>query len=363
MSENVWTKAAATMSGAGPVPMPVTDTLLELLKTILSEEEAAFIPTFTKPSMNIEEIKERCDLDGASLAAMLDGLLHKGAVMVTTSRGTGTDVYRLMPPFPGLFEYTMMKGETGEREKRLAVLYEKLFEELTQMIQANYDNVIELFRTVPPITRVVPVECDVDGRLDSVMPYDDAMKIIDKFDTFAVSYCYCRHHKELLGKACEATSEKVNCLTFGRSARFIIDYGFGKEITREETKRILKECEEAGLVHKFFHERNDLERDEFAICNCCKCCCATFDSYYRGMSPMSTYTSHKAAVDEGLCNGCGVCADMCPMETVEMIDDVARVDDGKCIGCGVCAYHCPSEAMTLERTGIREVFVPPPRVK
>lgn len=362
MSEEVWTKAAATMAGAGPVPMPVTGTLLELLKTILSEEEAGFIPTFTRPSLNIGEIKERCGLDGASLDVMLDGLLHKGALMVTTSRGTGIEVYKLMPPFPGLFEYTMMRGETGEKEKRLAVLYEKLFSELTQMIQDNYDSVVGLLKTVPPITRVVPVNCDVDVRLDGVMPYEDAMRIVDKFDTFAVSYCYCRHHKELLGQPCEATSEKVNCLTFGRTARFIIDYGFGREITSEETKRILHEAEEAGLVHKFFHERDDLARDEYAICNCCKCCCATFDTYYRGMTPMSTYATHKAAADAELCDGCGVCADMCPMEAVELIDGVARVEDGRCIGCGVCAYHCASGAVILERTGIREVFVPPPRV-
>lgn len=362
MSERVWTKAAAAMVGAGPVPMPVTDTLLELLQAILDEEEAGFIPVFTKPSLNLEEIKERCDLDDASLGAMLDGLLHKGALMVTRSRSAGVDVYKLMPPFPGLFELTMMRGETGEEQKRLAVLFDKLFGELTQMIQANYDSAVELLRTVPPITRVVPVECEVDAKQDSVMPYEDARKIVDKFDTFAVGYCYCRHHKDLLGQPCGTTDEKLNCLTFGRSARFMIDYGFAKEISGEEAKRILKECEEAGLVHKFFHEKSDLERDEYAICNCCKCCCATFDLFYSGAAPMQTYTSYRAAVDEGSCNGCEVCVDMCPMEAVEMAGGVARIKDERCIGCGVCAYHCSSGAVTLERTGIRNVFVPPPRI-
>jgi len=363
MSESVWTKAANRMVAAGPVPMPVTDTLLELLQTIMDEEEAGFIRIFDKPSLNMEEIKERCALDGPSLDAMLDGLLHKGAIMVTTSRSAGIDVYTLMPPFPGLFELTMVRGETGEKEKRLAVLFEQLFEELTRMIQDNYDNVMDVMKVVPPITRVVPVECEVDVKQDSVMPYEDAMKIVDQFDTFAVSHCYCRHHKNLLGKACEVTEEKVNCLTFGRSARFMIDYDFGKEISREETKRILRECEEAGLVHKFFHEKNDLDRKEFAICNCCKCCCGTFELYYRGAAPMQTYTSHRAVSDEELCNGCEVCVDMCPMEAIELTGDVARVIDEKCIGCGVCSYHCASGAISLERTGIRDIFVPPPRME
>jgi Pyruvate/2-oxoacid:ferredoxin oxidoreductase delta subunit len=50
------------------------------------------------------------------------------------------------------------------------------------------------------------------------------------------------------------------------------------------------------------------------------------------------------------------------MEAIELVDDIARINDDMCIGCGVCAYQCSSEAITLERTGIREVFVPPPRI-
>lgn len=138
------------MSSAVPIPMPVTDTLLELLRTILDEEEAGFIHIFTKPSPNMEEIKERCDLDETSPDAMLDGLLHKGAIMVSSSRSTVIKVYNLVPPFPGLFEMTMMRGETGEKEKTLVLLFDKLFEELTGLIQANYDNFVEAFKAVPP---------------------------------------------------------------------------------------------------------------------------------------------------------------------------------------------------------------------
>ena len=361
MSEKVWKKTANTMVAAGGVPMPVTDTLLDLLRAILEEDEARFIHIFKKPSLSLEEIKEGSELEEAPLLAMLDGLLHKGAIMLTTSRSTGTQVYTLMPPFPGLFEMTMMRGEKGEKDRKMALLFEKLFEELSRLTQANYDMVVEALQNFSPLTRVVPVECEVEVSLDGVMPYEEASRIVDKFDTFAVSYCYCRHHKDLLGMPCEATQEKLNCLSFGRSARFLIDYGFAREISAEETKRILKDCEEAGLVHKFFHEKNNLERDEFAICNCCKCCCGTFDLYYRGAAPMHTYTSYRAVVDGELCNACEVCVEACPMEALEMADDIARVVDELCIGCGVCASRCASEAVTLQRTGIREVFVPPVR--
>ncbi|MFW6113620.1 MAG: hypothetical protein ACOC78_01700 [Actinomycetota bacterium] len=42
------------MINAGPIPMPVTETLFELLQTILDEEGARFIHIFTRPSLNME---------------------------------------------------------------------------------------------------------------------------------------------------------------------------------------------------------------------------------------------------------------------------------------------------------------------
>ena len=51
------------------------------------------------------------------------------------------------------------------------------------------------------------------------------------------------------------------------------------------------------------------------------------------------------------------------MEAIQLEEDIANIDEKRCIGCGVCVHHCPEEAMTLERTGNREVFVPPPRLK
>jgi ferredoxin len=69
-----------------------------------------------------------------------------------------------------------------------------------------------------------------------------------------------------------------------------------------------------------------------------------------------------AKVDSEACSGCEVCVDMCPMEAIEVDDDVACIDEDRCIGCGVCAYHCTTEALSLERTGKREVFVPPPKL-
>jgi len=359
MSKQLWQVAALAVNQAGQIPIPVTDTLIELLQTVMNEEQAAFIPIFTKP-MSFEEIKAKNSLGHDDLNRMLDELMHIGVITGIPSKKTGQVIYRLMPPIPGLFEFTLMRGEETEKEKKLAVLFDRLFGELSELVQENYDGVVDMFKTGTPITRVVPVEAEIKQNVDNILPYESINRIVDKFDTIAVANCYCRHEKNLLGKKCEVTDHKENCLFFGQTARFVIDYKFGREISKEEAKKIVFQSEEDGLVHKSFHVKSDIEKDELAICNCCKCCCGTFENYYRGAAPTHTYTSYLAKVDENECTSCEECVEKCPMEAIS-IDEAARVEEDKCIGCGVCAYNCPVQAITLERTGTREVFLPPVR--
>lgn len=55
----------------------------------------------------------------------------------------------------------------------------------------------------------------------------------------------------------------------------------------------------------------------------------------------------KAIVDRDKCTGCGQCADVCPVEAIQVIDEIAVINDD-CIECGVCVDTCPFEAITLD---------------
>lgn len=360
MNEKIWQEAAQASMNAGGIPIPITGTTIELLQTMMDEKEAEFIPIFTNP-MNRKEIREKSDLDDAALDRMLESLMTKGIVTGIPSKSTGTVVYRLMPPIPGLFEFTMMRGETGEKEKKLAALFDQLFKEISNITQSCYDPVIDLFKKVPPMTRVIPIEQAVEQKHDAVLPYEDLKAVIDKFDKIALATCYCRHEKDLLGKPCHVTKERENCFLFGQTAEFVIQYKFGRQISKDEAWKIMEKARKDGLVHKAFHVKQDLANDEFAICNCCKCCCGTFQMYYQGAAPMQSYASCLAVVNPSDCTGCGICEDACPMEAIHLADDVASVSGAKCIGCGVCASQCPASAINMEKTGIRDVFAPPPR--
>ncbi len=358
MENTIWQAAAQAIVNAGQFPIPVSATMLELVQTVMNEQEAAFIPIFTKP-LNQIEISQKTNLTPEELTAMLETLMIKGVITGIPSKQSGQVVYRLMPPIPGLFEFTLMRGESGEKEKKLARIFDRLFSELSNMVQSNYDLAMGMFKGARPITRVVPVNRAVPQKIDNVIPHEDMDAIIEKFDTIAVAHCYCRHEKDLLGHTCTVTKEKENCLFFGQTARFVLDYKFGRSISKQEARTIIAKAREDGLVHKTFHIRQDIEKDEFAVCNCCKCCCGTFQLYYGGAAPMQTYTSFLAQNDSELCSGCGLCVEKCPMEAIALEDEIATIRENKCIGCGVCADLCPVNAIQLQRTGIRETFVLP----
>lgn len=362
MSEKLWWDAAQASINMGVIPMPVTDTLIELIKTIVDEREARFISRLSKP-MNLDEIRQTTDLANDELVEILEKLMAKGVITGIPSKTTGIVVYRLLPPIPGLFEFTLMRGETTAREKKLAGLFHRLFHEISEMVQINYEPIVDFLRTVPPITRVIPVEQEIGPEKDDVLPYEDVRKIIDRFEKIAVSTYYCRHEKDLLGDPCKVTRERENCFIFGQTAEFVIQYHFGRPVSKEEALAIMNKARNDGLVHKAFHVKQDIRNEEYAICNCCRCCCGTFQIYHLGGAPMQSYSSYLAVAKSLECTGCGICLEKCPMEAIRLAEEAAVIDEKKCIGCGVCADQCPVSAITLARTGIRDVFVPPPRKK
>jgi NAD-dependent dihydropyrimidine dehydrogenase PreA subunit len=238
-----------------------------------------------------------------------------------------------------------------------------MFKETTELVQTNYEGLVPILEERMPIfARIIPIEKELTVPQEEVLPLHEASKIIDEQDIISLSECPCKLERTLLGDPCKVSSDRFRCFHFGNFGRYFLDHGLGKSVSKDEAKRILKEAEEEGLVHKTFHDDFSFDKKENSICNCCKCCCILFQTYYRGILSFHTITSYIAKVDETKCVGCGICVEKCPIEAIYLIDGKAHDDENKCIGCGVCVHHCPEGARSLKRTEQREVYLPPLKV-
>ncbi len=377
MSDEKYRKVGRVIVKAEVLPFPINDTLLEILKEIIDEDELDFIMAFRRKfSQTMEELKKSSKMTEEEILKKIESLSKKGVIFNQPS-SSGIMVYRLLPlMMVGPFEYIFMrKIKHTEREKKFAHLFSKLFDEVKEFIQDNYEMINPLFLKMPPIDRTVPVLENISGKeiLISVNQEVDAPKkqiiptikveeILDKFDDIAVGHCFCRQHKDLLGEPCKETDIRENCLTFGKSARYCVEHGFQRMITKEEALKILRESEEAGLVHKAFHPHSNVVKDETSICNCCKDCCATWELHHEGVLPIINSTNYLANVNEDLCVGCGTCVEKCHVSAINLNGgNIANVKKEVCIGCGLCAHFCPENAISLLE-GMRNVYVPPKRI-
>ena len=54
-------------------------------------------------------------------------------------------------------------------------------------------------------------------------------------------------------------------------------------------------------------------------------------------------------IDEGKCNGCGVCIPNCVEGALQIVDGKAKlIQDKYCDGLGTCLGHCPQDAIKVE---------------
>ena len=374
-------RAAEVICRQGMVQFPLSDTAIAIVVAVVgdNEEELDLIYAFRdKPSQTADQLVESSGFAADKVEQLAATLARKGLVFNQPS-SAGVMIYRLLPlMLVGVMEYKFMVPMTGsEEEKKLARLFEQLLAELRDQIQENYDSLAPLFNSAPAVDRTVPTRTTDDGSPVKIIPVDRSLDvpeefilpsqtvedIITKFDDIAVGYCFCRQRRSLLGDACDTSAPTLNCFTFGKSARHTAAQGFAKKTSKAEALKIMKEAENAGLIHKAFHPGSRESSPETSICNCCKDCCDTLELWRSGTLPMINSTYHLSVIDEEACTGCGTCVERCPTDAIVLnAQDVAQRDENACLGCGVCSHFCPEEAISLQE-GLRRVFVMPPRLR
>ena len=84
-------------------------------------------------------------------------------------------------------------------------------------------------------------------------------------------------------------------------------------------------------------------------CGACRLVCSltNFNQVNPAMAALSVHGRFPApgVYEIGLCDQCGACAEVCPVEAIEAENGVYLIDADACIGCGECVEACPKGVM------------------
>ena len=261
-------------------------------------------------------------------------------------RGDET-IYLLPPPMAGFFEFSMMRVRDDVDQKTLAELYYQYVTLQDDFIRALFEGGETQLGRVFVNEPALPPDVTLH-----VLDYERASEVIRSAQHMAVGMCYCRHKMQHVGRDCAAP--KNICMTFNNVADSLIRHGHARRADKAEGMDLLLQAYEHNLVQ--FGE-NVRESVSF-ICNCCGCCCEAMIAARRFgvLHPVHT-TNFLPRIGGELCNGCGKCVTVCPVEAMTLVSAndphrpkkrKAKLDEAVCLGCGVCTRVCPTDGIRLE---------------
>ena len=306
----------------------------DLVEELFAPQEAQLATKMPLAPIPAETLAKDIGGTPQEVESLLETMADKG--LVFSNERDGVKYYSVMVLVPGIFEMQFMKGEVNDRARKLAHLFDDYFDVANQQMAVALRTSATL-----PFARVIAVEEEIPAGVE-IHPYDRVSEYIAKADYIGVSICYCRHHGELVGHPCD--KPKDVCMSFGPSAKFVDEHGFGKRVSKEEALEILDRSEEAGLIHC----SSNIGKYIDFICNCCGCHCGILRSIKNAAVPsMGASSSFVMSVDDDECVGCGACVDRCQMDALTMDGDLVVRDAERCLGCGLCMSVCPADAMKL----------------
>ena len=345
MSDEVYRQLGETMAkrrlGGRSLDIPEYD---EMLRVLFTPEEAEIQNAMPAGRFTPDVIAKETGRDEEKVTAILETMADKGLCM-SFVRG-GTRFYVGPPLMPGIFEYQFMRGTKTDRDREIA-------RAIHNYRTASVGAARAPARVAYPGSRVIPVDRTIKAEA-AVQTYDQILDYIEKSDPIAVTTCYCRHEALLVDESDVCGMPMEVCMQFRTTAEYVIERGIGRRVSKEEAIDIMRQAEEAGLVHACVN----MQRLDF-ICNCCPCHCAILTGILRQPRPAEAVLhSFEPSFGSEPCTLCGICVDRCPAKALTLgTADLPEWDEDRCIGCGVCASGCPEEVITLvERAGI---FTPP----
>jgi len=298
---------------------PESKYLPRILEKCLTEREASLLLSLPGTA---EDIAGKLRMDASSVQSILGELFEKGFIFYDLVEGKRR--YALITNLRDAMAVNNRVDQVGEE---FFVLWARMYDE-----EVSRD-----FDVEGSEARVIPVHEAIEPGTE-ILPYEKVSGLLEKAETIAVMRCPCR----VTNRRCDNPVE--TCITLNGAAKYVLERGVGRELTREEALSLFNQCEDAGLIHQVGNGSLGVSW----ICNCCTCCCVYLRAQIiSGKKYATVKTRYRAVVDPERCNECGLCINRCNFGAMKMVNSKPVVDEEKCFGCGLCASKCPVNAISL----------------
>jgi len=349
---------------SGAPDSPVFQRILRLVFSPADAELACKVPA--RPTASTV-LARRLGTPQAELEPRLADMARRG-LLVDLEHG-GRRYFALPPVVIGFFEFVFMRIRDDVPQAELARLFEQYMWADDRFARAVFEGETAIARSL------VREESLPEEPGTEILDWERATQIVASASAVAVSLCVCRHKAAHLGRACDRPQRC--CMSLNYAAESLIRIGNAEAITTAEALRMLEECKQAGLVQT----ADNVQRKPTFICNCCRCCCGLMQGV-RDFSLRTTIATSNwiSVVDDAACKGCGRCAEVCPVEAIQIVPrdgesegdrhsfqaEAARklsqspacersrggkhavVDPAICLGCGLCRSVCKLDAVHMQ---------------
>jgi Na+-translocating ferredoxin:NAD+ oxidoreductase subunit B len=329
-----------------------SERFLKILAAMLTPEEARICLELFEPA-TCKELAGRLGINEKELSPKLDVLVDKGMLtrgltqyaFHTTLLAFHHDCIADTAPHTGPYALS-------EEVKELWADF--FYNEWSYHFLKHTEEFIKMTgRSLPIWPAIGALERSPNIKQEDLLPEENWKLRIENAKSRILAPCGCRiswgHKCDLPMMTCFA------CFDRPRGEYYLNQPGrMLKEVSLEESLEVVRQAEEAGLVH-------------WGDCYCCSCCCENLFPVTREKRwDLMTPNRFLAVVDEEKCNGCKVCVKRCPFDAIEMKpadtpkEQKSYVSPQKCKGCGLCVITCKPNALTLEIVRPPEYLKPKP---